>query len=144
MKKFSLALIALAGISAVPAAQAAGNIDCELHYTLAGWSVLYKTASGTGTIQCDNGTRIPVKITAKGGGLTVGKSKIVDGKGKFSGAYSVNDLIGSYAAVEAHAGADKSSNAQVMTKGDVSLALAGTGKGWDLGIGVGRFTIERR
>ncbi|MEN5069703.1 hypothetical protein ABE473_14300 [Stenotrophomonas sp. TWI700] len=144
MKKFSLALIALAGISAVPAAQAAGNIDCELHYNLAGWSVLYKTASGTGTIQCDNGARIPVKITAKGGGLTVGKSKIVDGKGKFSGAYSVNDLIGSYASVEAHAGADKSSNAQVMTKGDISLALAGTGKGWDLGVGVGRFTIERR
>ncbi|MFN4162597.1 MAG: hypothetical protein ACK4FW_11610, partial [Stenotrophomonas sp.] len=92
MKKFSLALIALAGISAVPAAQAAGNIDCELHYNLAGWSVLYKTASGTGTISCDNGARIPVKITVKGGGLTVGKSKIVDGKGKFSGAYSLDDL----------------------------------------------------
>jgi hypothetical protein len=144
MKKFSLALIALAGISAVPAAQAAGNIDCELHYNLAGWSVLYKTASGTGNISCDNGARIPVKITVKGGGLTVGKSKIVDGKGKFSGAYSLDDLIGSYASVEAHAGADKSSNAQVMTKGDVSLALAGTGKGWDLGVGLGKFTIERR
>jgi len=144
MNKFSLALIALAAVSAVPAAQAAGNIDCELHYNLAGWSVLYKTASGTGTISCDNGARIPVKITVKGGGLTVGKSKIVDGKGKFSGAYSLNDLIGSYASVEAHAGADKSSNAQVMTKGDVSLALAGTGKGWDLGVGLGKFTIERR
>ncbi|WP_422509230.1 hypothetical protein [Stenotrophomonas sp. GZD-301] len=144
MKTLSLALIALASLGAVPAAQAAGNIDCELHYNLAGWSVLYKTASGTGTITCDNGARIPVKITAKGGGLTVGKSKIVDGKGKFSGAYSLNDLLGSYASVEAHAGADKSSNAQVMTKGDVSLALAGTGKGWDLGVGVGRFTIERR
>ena len=144
MKKFSLALIALAGISAVPAAQAAGNIDCELHYNLAGWSVLYKTASGTGTISCDNGARIPVKITVKGGGLTVGKSKIVDGKGKFSGAYSVNDLIGSYASVEAHAGADKSSNAQVMTKGDISLALAGTGSGWSLGISFGKFVLERR
>ncbi len=144
MKKFSLALIALAAVSAAPAAQAAGNIDCELHYNLADWSVLYKTASGTGTISCDNGARIPVKITVKGGGLTVGKSKIVDGKGKFSGAYSLNDLIGSYASVEAHAGADKSSNAQVMTKGDVSLALAGTGKGWDLGVGLGKFTIERR
>ncbi|MCC7635198.1 hypothetical protein [Stenotrophomonas rhizophila] len=144
MKTFSLALIALAGISVVPAAQAAGNIDCELHYNLAGWSVLYKTASGTGTISCDNGARIPVKITVKGGGLTVGKSKIVDGKGRFSGAYSLNDLLGSYASVEAHAGADKSSNAQVMTKGDVSLALAGTGKGWDLGVGLGKFTIERR
>ncbi|CTP85225.1 hypothetical protein XTPLMG730_1059 [Xanthomonas translucens pv. phlei] len=31
-----------------------------------------------------------------------------------------------------------------MTKGDISLALAGTGKGWDLGVAVGGFTIERR
>lgn len=144
MKKFSLALVALAGLAALPSAQAAGNIDCELHYNLSGWSVFYKTASGTGTITCDNGARIPVKITVKGGGLTVGKSKITDGKGRFSGAYSVNDLIGSYASVEAHAGADKSSSAQVVTKGDVSLALAGTGKGWDLGVAGSKFTIERR
>lgn len=144
MKKLSLALFVLASMAAVPAAQAAGNIDCELHYSLAGWSVIYKTASGTGTITCDNGARIPVKISVKGGGLTIGKSKITDGKGRFSGAYSVDDLIGSYAAVEAHAGADKSSSAQVVTKGDVSLALAGTGKGWDLGVAGSRFTIERR
>lgn len=144
MKKRFLALTALASLGAVPAAQAAGNIDCELRYDLAGWSVFYKTASGTGMITCDNGASIPVKITVKGGGLTVGKSKITDGKGKFSGAYSLNDLIGSYASVEAHAGADKSSSAQVVTKGDVSLALAGTGKGWDLGVAGSRFTIERR
>ncbi len=144
MKKFALALITLGSFAAIPAAQAAGNIDCELHYNLAGWSVIYKTASGTGTITCDNGARLPVKISVKGGGLTVGKSKIVDGKGRFSGAYSVNDLFGSYASVEAHAGADKSSSAQVVTKGDVSLALAGTGKGWDLGVAGARFTIERR
>lgn len=144
MKKYALALIALTTVAAVPAAQAAGNIDCELAYNLAGWSAFYKTASGTGTITCDNGARIPVKITVKGGGLTVGKSKIVDGKGRFSGAYSVNDLMGSYASVEAHAGADKSSSAQVVTKGDVSLALAGTGKGWDLGVAGSKFTIERR
>ena len=144
MKKLSLALIALASLGAVPAAQAAGNIDCELQYNLAGWSVFYKTASGTGTITCDNGARIPVKISVKGGGLSVGKSTVTNGKGRFSGAYSLNDLIGSYASVEAHAGADKSSSAQVVTKGDVSLALAGTGKGWDLGIAGARFTIERR
>lgn len=144
MKKLSLALIALASLGAVPAAQAAGNIDCELQYNLSGWSVFYKTANGTGTITCDNGARIPVKISVKGGGLSVGKSTITDGKGRFSGAYSLDDLIGSYASVEAHAGADKSSSAQVVTKGDVSLALAGTGKGWDLGIAGSRFTIERR
>ena len=144
MKRIALALIALTGFAAIPGAQAAGNIDCELHYNLAGWSVFYKTASGTGTITCDNGAQIPVKISVKGGGLTVGKSTITNGKGKFSGAYSLNDLMGSYASVEAHAGADKSSSAQVVTKGDVSLALAGTGKGWDLGVAGSRFTIERR
>ncbi len=144
MKTYALAFVALSSFAMVPAARAAGNIDCELHYNLSGWSVFYKTASGSGTITCDNGARIPVKITVKGGGLTVGKSKITDGKGRFSGAYSVNDLIGSYASVEAHAGADKSSSAQVVTKGDVSLALAGTGKGWDLGVAGSKFTIERR
>jgi hypothetical protein len=144
MNKLSLALIALTGFGMVPAAQAAGNIDCELKYSMSGWSVFYKTANGTGMITCDNGASIPVKISVKGGGLTVGKSTITDGKGKFSGAYSVNDLIGPYASVEAHAGADKSSSAQVVTKGDVSLALAGTGKGWDLGVAGSRFTIERR
>ncbi len=144
MRRPVLILATLAALAVTASAHAAGNIDCELKYNLSGWSVFYKTASGTGTITCDNGSRIPVKITVKGGGLTVGKSKIVDGKGRFSGAYSVNDLIGSYASVEAHAGADKSSSAQVVTKGDVSLALAGTGKGWDLGVAGSKFTIERR
>jgi len=31
-----------------------------------------------------------------------------------------------------------------MTKGDISLALAGTGKGWDLGVDGAAFTISRR
>ena len=30
-----------------------------------------------------------------------------------------------------------------MTKGEVSLALSGTGRGWDLGVAFGRFTIKR-
>ncbi len=38
----------------------------------------------------------------------------------------------------------KSSNAQVMTKGDISLALSGTGKGWDLGVDGTAFTLSRR
>ena len=73
-----------------------------------------------------------MRIEVKGGGLTVGKSKITNGRGSFTGAVSVNELLGTYASVGAHAGAVKSSNAQVMTKGDISLALSGTGKGWDL------------
>lgn len=141
----TLSLIALlAAASLAPQAHAAGNIDCELNFNLSGWSIFYKTASGNGTITCNNGASIPVKITAKGGGLTVGKSKIVDGKGRFTGAYTLNDLIGTYGGVEVHAGASRSSNAQVVTKGDISLALAGTGEGWDLGAGFGNFVISRR
>ncbi|MEE7545712.1 hypothetical protein HF319_00450 [Xanthomonas sp. Kuri4-1] len=144
MTKTFCLMAVLAAASLAPPAHAAGNIDCELSFNLSGWSVFYKTASGTGTITCDNGSSIPVKISAKGGGLTVGKSKITGGRGKFTGAYSLNDLFGTYGGAEAHAGAVKSSNAQVVTKGDISLALAGTGKGWDLGVGFGNFVIERR
>ncbi len=133
----------LAAASLAPQARAAGNIDCELKFNLSGWSLFYKTASGNGMITCDNGAHIPVKITTKGGGLTIGKSDVIGGTGKFTGAYSVNDLFGTYGGAEVHAGASKSSNAQVVTKGDISLALAGTGKGWDLGVGFGKFVIER-
>ena len=134
----------LACASFVPTARAADTLTCKLKFDMAGWSVFYKTASGHGTITCDNGASIPVSIRAKGGGLTVGKSRISNGRGKFTGAYSLNDLIGTYGGAEVHAGAVKSSNAQVVTKGDISLALAGTGQGWDLGIGFGKFEIKRR
>ena len=143
MKILAGALLLAAAVVA-PSAHAAGNIDCELRFNLSGWSIFYKTATGNGTITCDNGASIPVKIRAKGGGLTVGKSTVSDGRGKFTGAYSVNDLIGTYGGAEVHAGASRSSNAQVVTKGDISLALAGTGRGWDLGVGFGKFVIERR
>ena len=145
MKKIvSLIAMLAAGALAAGSAQAAGNIECHLDYSMSGWSLFYKTASGTGTVTCDNGTRIPVKIGLKGGGLTVGKSKIVDGKGRFSGAYTVDDLFGTYAAVGAHAGAARSSDVTAMTKGDISLALAGTGEGWNLGVDGAAFTIQRR
>jgi len=139
-----LAVWLLASSLLAPSAQAAGNIDCRLRYDLEGWSLFYKTASGNGTITCDNGARLAVKIKVRGGGLTVGKSKIVGGEGRFTGAYALDDLFGKYAAVSAHAGAMRSSGATVMTKGDISLALAGTGEGWDLGIDGTAFTIERR
>jgi len=137
--------LALAGllVLAVPSVQAR-DLDCELRFNLSGWSAFYKTASGTGTVTCNNGSSMPVKISAKGGGLSFGKSTIENGRGEFSGVASINEVLGTYAAAEAHAGAVKSSKAQVVTKGEVSLALAGTGKGWDLGIAFGNFVIERR
>ena len=144
MKLLMGTLLLAVAVLLMPSARAAGNIECELHYQLSGWSAFYKTASGTGTITCDNGAHIPVSIRAKGGGLTVGKTHITDGHGRFSGAYSLNDLLGTYAAASAHAGAVKAGDAQAMTKGDISLALTGTGGGWSLGVDFGKFVIRRR
>lgn len=135
----ALALLCLAA-----PAHAAPTLECKLHYNLAGWSVFYKTASGSGTVTCNNGQSLAVKISAKGGGLTFGKSRIEDGTGKFAGVERINDVLGTYVSAEAHAGAVKSSKASAMTKGDVSLALAGTGKGFDIGIGFGKFVLEAR
>ncbi|MBB1087862.1 hypothetical protein H4F99_05085 [Lysobacter sp. SG-8] len=141
MSRRPLLILALALAAATPAH--AGEVDCKLRFDLEGWSVFYKTASGNGTITCDNGQSMAVKIETKGGGLSFGKSKIEDGVGEFSGVDDINELLGTYATAEAHAGAGRSSKAQVVTKGEVSLALAGTGEGWDIGVAFGKFVISR-
>lgn len=139
----ALMLAPMAAVAA-PAAQAApSTMKCTMTFTLSGWSAIYSTADGHGKVKCANGQSMKVDITAKGGGLTVGKYKIEDGRGHFSGVNSVDDVLGSYATASAHAGAVSSSHAAAMTKGDVSLALTGTGKGWDIGAGFSAFTINR-
>ena len=133
---------------AIPAAQAESTdakatVKCKITFSLQGWSVIYKTSKGTGVIKCSNGQSAHVKLDAKGGGLTVGKSSIDDGHGEFSAVHDISELFGSYAAAEAHAGAVKSADSQAMTKGEVSLAWTGKGRGWDLGVAVGRLKITR-
>ena len=61
---------------AMPAARSAGPVDCKLRFNMSGWSAFYKTLSGSGTVTCDNGQRMNVSISSKGGGLTFGKSRI--------------------------------------------------------------------
>jgi hypothetical protein len=138
-----LACSALVLALMAPDAFAKGSITCKMNFNLAGWSAFYKTMSGTGTVTCSNGQKMNVSVEAKGGGLTVGKSSL-SGKGEFSGVKNINDILGSYATAEASAGASKSSGAQAMTKGEVSLAIAGTGEGWDIGFSFGKFTITKR
>lgn len=140
---FLAAALALAALHAAPSARAA-EIDCEMRFSLSGWSVFYKRSSGTGTIRCNNGQVMNVSLEARGGGLTFGKSSIVDGVGEFSGVNDIGELIGGYASAEAHAGAARSAKASVVTKGEVSLALSGTGKGWDIGVAFGSLIIKRR
>ncbi|HUD41219.1 MAG TPA: hypothetical protein VMR06_04395 [Dokdonella sp.] len=135
------AALMIGAMSATPAR--AADLDCKLRFTLSGWAAVVKHAEGTGTVTCENGQSMQVKIEAKGGGLTVGKYRIDDGRGTFSDVRTINDVLGTYAEGEAQAGAVKSGSAQVLTKGTVSLALAGTGEGVGLGVSVGAFTISR-
>lgn len=118
------------------------NVKCKLAFSITGWAALVKHASGAGVVSCDNGTRQPVSITAKGGGLTVGKYHIDGGHGTFTDVHGIEETYGQYIQGEAHAGATKAGNAQVMSKGTVSLALAGSGEGVGLGVSVGVFNIE--
>jgi len=122
----------------------AADVTCKLRFSLSGWSAFYKRADGSGTVTCSNGQSMQVKLQARGGGLSVGKSTIRSGVGEFSGVQTINDILGSYASAEAHAGAVKSAQGQVVTKGEISLALSGTGDGWDLGIAFGKFTIKKK
>jgi hypothetical protein len=147
-----MALIASLLFILAPAAwssePAAGNPsgkpkDCDMTYTLKGWSAVYKTAKGEGTITCTNGETAPVEISVKGGGLTFGKTDIYNGKAEISGVRSINDVYGSYATASAHAGVVKAGAVAVMTKGDVSIALAGSGEGVDVGIDFSDFTIKK-
>lgn len=137
------ALFAACGLYGVHANAAAATLDCDMKYSLTGWSAIFKHAEGTGLITCNNGKSYPVDITAVGGGLTVGKYKIQDGKGEFSNVTAPSELFGDYVQGEANAGVVKSAQAQVLTKGSASLALAGHGNGVDLGISIGKFTISR-
>ena len=117
--------------------------SCSMVYNLKTWSVLYKSSKGMGVITCDNGQTAKVELRLKGGGLTVGKGEIREGRAHFSEVMDIEDVFGAYVSAGAHAGAVKSADATVMTKGEVSLSLAGTGSGMELGIAAGRFTIKR-
>jgi hypothetical protein len=134
---------AVGDMFAMSAAHAVSTkVKCRMSYKLNGWSIFYQTAEGSGTITCSNGQHMNVLLGAKGGGLTVGKYKITDGHGKFTGVTDVKDVLGSYAMANAHAGVVNSTRAMALTKGPISLTLTGTGKGWDVGAGFSSFTIK--
>lgn len=140
------ALLAIGTIalgSGTASASASADLDCKLQFSLSTWSAIYKHSEGSGIVTCEDGKSMRVRIVAKGAGLTVGKSHVDGGTGRFSDVHRLTDVFGSYAQAEAHAGAVKSGTAQVLTKGEVSLALAGAGEGVDLGIDVGELTLTR-
>jgi hypothetical protein len=120
-----------------------GTMQCDMTFNLRGWSAMYKTSKGDGTITCDNGETMNVLIHTTGGGLTVGKTEVVGGTGHFYGARSIDDVLGSYAESEAHAEAGKGGAAEALTKGHVNLTLHSGSTGAGVGFSFGKFTIER-
>jgi len=141
-----LAATTITTLALTPAPAAAEDsemVECTMDFTLKGWSAFYRTARGQGTVHCDNGQQAEIVIRAKGGGITFGKTEILDGKGIFSDVKDISEIFGSYVEATAHAGAVKSAGATALTKGEISLALTGTGRGMDLGIAFGKFTIQR-
>ena len=66
----------------------------------------------------------------------------VDGTGIVAYVHQISDVLGTYAQGDVHADLVKSGQAQSLTNGKVSLALAGKGEGYDLGIGIAGFTIR--
>ncbi|MGH8184358.1 MAG: hypothetical protein ACREPH_11940 [Rhodanobacteraceae bacterium] len=139
-----IALLGASSFAAIGTAAAAQpDMDCKLTFSLKGWSAIYEHADGTGRVTCANGESMPVHIRIRGGSLTAGKWRINDGKGNFTDVYKINDVLGNYAAASANAGIVKSGTAQVLSKGTVSLALAGNGEGVNIGIAGTKFTISR-
>jgi hypothetical protein len=139
-----LSLITAALVMGMVPQASAADVRCEMRFDMSGWSLFYKRSSGTGTITCNNGQSMNVRLEARGGGLSFGRSTIQNGVGEFSPVNNINELLGGYASAEAHAGAGGSAKGQVVTKGPVSLALSGTGRGVDLGVAFGSFIISAR
>lgn len=133
--------MSMAPVSTARAADA--EVKCDLSFSLSGWSLIYKHAEGQGTVVCSNGEKARVKIAVHGGGITAGKYHIDNGKGDITHVHGIKDVFGDYAQAGAEAGVVKTGEAQVLSKGTVSLALHGSGEGINLGVSVGQFTITR-
>ncbi|QPK64262.1 hypothetical protein IVG45_04640 [Methylomonas sp. LL1] len=138
----ALTVAAFFGAGAMPAA-AQSMASCTMTYKLSGWSFVYKQYDGIGHISCNNGQRAQVGLSSKSIGFTIGKSEI-EGTGVFSEVRNLNEIYGHYAAFEGHAGVTKSVDAQVLTSGEISLALSGNGRGVDIGVTIGALTISPR
>ena len=107
--------------------------SCTLDFNLSGWSLVYKQMKGEGKVSCSNGQSAAVAVSSHGGGFTIGKSDVIGGKGTFSEVKDIEEIFGTYAQASASGSAVKGGQTQVMTKGEISLALSGSGRGWDVG-----------
>ena len=143
MNRFGVVLLLAVACAPVAAAAADRDLSCDLTFTAKSWSAIYERVEGAGTVTCKDGSTMPVTISAKGLGITAGKWKINDGKGRFSHIDKINDVLGDYLSVSGNIGAGKSGTAQALTKGKVSLVLTGKGDGFDIGVAINDLKIMK-
>lgn len=117
--------------------------SCWMKYKLSGFSLIFKQYDGVGEIFCRNGEKAQVSLSSKSIGFTIGKSEI-EGEGQFSDVKSINEIYGDFMSMESHAGFINSVDAQLLTRGEISLALRGKGRGIDIGATIGDLSIKRR
>ncbi len=134
-------IVALSSLFVAPVYAAGNNITCKLTYRLSGWSLVYKQYDGSGMINCNNGQQAHVQLASKSVGFTIGRSEI-EGVGEFSAVKHIGETFGTFVALEGHGGVVESAHGQVLTRGIVSLALSGVGRGFDVGVTLGALTIS--
>ncbi len=117
--------------------------SCTMTYRMKGFSLAYKQYDGFGEVECRNGQKVQVALSSKSIGFTIGSSEI-DGEGHFSEVKDINEIFGNYVSLGNHFGFIKSIDRQILTKGEVSLALIGKGRGFDIGFTIGDLSIARR
>lgn len=132
------------GLLSCSAAASSQMTQCTLTYRMQGWSFVYRVYKGSGSVRCRNGERANVTVVSHGVGASLGRSEINQGRGVISDVRNLDEVFGTYVYLDGHAGAAKSVEARTMTKGLVSLALSGLGRGFDLGVTIGAFTIKPR
>jgi hypothetical protein len=134
--------VAALALFAAPGAARAAMISCELEYRAHAWSIFYKNVTGSGHIECSDGSSARVRLKLHGGGLTIGVSDL-EGSAHFSQVRELDEVLGGYGSLEGHAGFVRSVEGRVMTRGMVWGSQAGSGRGFDLGFAFGGLTIRR-
>lgn len=117
--------------------------SCQMHYHLSGFSLVFRYYTGTGEITCRNGQRANAALTSTSIGFSIGKSEF-EGVAHFSEVKGIDEIWGNYMSLESHAGFLKSFDAQLLTRGEISMALDGQGRGVDIGATIGNLNIIRR
>jgi len=123
---------------------AKADVNCTMEFNLGGWSLAFKKMDGKGEVTCSNGQTATVELEARGVGFTIGKSEITGGEATFSAVKDISEIFGSYASADASGSATKGKGGQVMTKGEISMAMGGDSRGMDIGVSIGAFTIKQK